>query len=117
MRRIYWVFILIFGTFIALELNFVPSEKAPFISTKTDAQVQHSGFLGLNNPISVEENFVVNDTMTWSLLGKIKYENKPHKDYTEEVLFTVLNDKPNAKNSISIATICLLRPYTTHSYS
>jgi hypothetical protein len=117
MRRIYWVFILIFGIFIALELNFVPSEKASFTSTKTDAQIQHSGFLGLNNPVSVEENFVVNDTMTWSLLGKIKYENKPHKDYPDGVMFPVINEQLKAKKGKKIVISGFIIPIDNETYA
>ncbi|MFA7444531.1 MAG: hypothetical protein WCY89_01160 [Flavobacteriaceae bacterium] len=120
MRRIYWVFILIFGLFITLELAFVPTKKAAFTSTKVthqaDSQIQHSGFLNLDN-FSSEENFVVNDTMTWSLLGKIKYENKPHKDYPDGVMFPVINDQLKGKKGKRIVISGFIIPIDNETYA
>ena len=124
MRRIYWVFILIFGIFIALELQFVPTQKTSFTSTKvkhqTDSQIQHSGFFGLNNAVSdgfEEKNLVVNDTMTWSLLGKIKYENKPHKDYPDGVMFPVINEQLKAKKGKKIVISGFIIPIDNETYA
>src|SRR5690554_773885 len=126
MRRIYWVFILIFGILIALELNFVPTKKVPFTPTNTEhqtnAQTQHSGFLSWESQNATSEVFTTNnllagDTLTWSLLGKIKYENKPHKDYPEGVMYPVINEQLKAKKGKKIVISGFIIPIDNESYA
>lgn len=124
MRKIYWIFILIFGIFISLELAFVPSKKTPFTSGKvehhTKSQLQHSGFLNFdraNSDFFAKEKSIVNDTMTWSLLGKIKFENKPHKDYPDGVMFPVINDQLKAKKGKRIVISGFIIPIDNETYA
>ncbi|RZJ72333.1 MAG: hypothetical protein EOO45_11115, partial [Flavobacterium sp.] len=48
------------------------------------------------------ENSIVSDTLSWKLLGQIKYVKKPSKDYPEGVMFPVVNTSLKAKNKKSI---------------
>lgn len=126
MRKIYLVFILIFGVFITLELSFTPGqkEKTPFARPNTThirpAEMQQSSLFSFEGVSFLDfsaGNIVTSDTLTWSLLGKINYENKPHKDYPEGVMYPVINQQLKGKKGKKITISGFIIPIDNTSYA
>jgi len=124
MRKIYLVFILIFAIFIGLELNFKPSqniENIPFSKTSSEHQtknVQQASFfdfdsLAYTNPT---QNTGA-EAITWGLLGKIKYNNKPHQDYPEGVMYPQVNAELKAKKGKKITISGFIIPIDNENYA
>ncbi|MFA5556379.1 MAG: hypothetical protein WCY06_02730 [Flavobacteriaceae bacterium] len=125
MRKIYLIFILIFAIFIGLELNFKPSksiENIPFSKTVTEHKtkdVQQASVFGLDTLVSndfyPEQNSP--ETITWSLLGKIKYENREHKDYPDGVMYPLVNEELKAKKGKKISISGFIIPIDNENYA
>lgn len=124
MRKIYLVFILIFAIFIGLELNFKPSqniENIPFSKTSSEHQtkdVQQASFLNFDslaytNPM---QNTGA-EAITWGLLGKIKYNNKPHQDYPDGVMYPQVNAELKAKKGKKITISGFIIPIDNENYA
>lgn len=60
---------------------------------------------------------IVNDTLTWKLLGQIKYIKKPSKDYPEGVMFPVINTTLKAKNKKPIVMSGFIIPIDNKNYA
>ena len=77
MRKIYIFFIIIFGVIIFLDSSFIPKIGVNQIDTKTvKPSLQTSSFM----PELIENDAVfmqVPDTLSWKLLGVIKFIKKP----------------------------------------
>src|SRR5690606_6613171 len=124
MRRIYFVFIGIFAVFIGLELSFKPSkdiENVPFSKPITEHRIndiQQASVFGLDTLFSdFEPEQSAAETITWSLLGKIKYENRPHKDYPEGVMYPIVNDELKATKGKKIAISGFIIPIDNENYA
>lgn len=124
MRRIYFVFIGIFAVFIGLELSFKPSkdiENVPFSKSITEHRIndiQQASVFGLDTLFSdFEPEQSAAETITWSLLGKIKYENRPHKDYPEGVMYPIVNDELKAKKGKKISISGFIIPIDNENYA
>ncbi len=124
MRRIYFVFIGIFAVFIGLELSFKPSkdiENVPFSKPITEHRIndiQQASVFGLDTLFSdFEPEQSAAETITWSLLGKIKYENRPHKDYPEGVMYPIVNDELKAKKGKKISISGFIIPIDNENYA
>ncbi|RZJ61314.1 MAG: hypothetical protein EOO45_23445 [Flavobacterium sp.] len=63
------------------------------------------------------ENSIVSDTLSWKLLGQIKYVKKPSKDYPEGVMFPVVNASLKAKNKKSIIMSGFIIPIDNKNYA
>jgi|SRR5690554_1598218 len=124
MRKTYLVFILIFAIFIGLELNFKPSqniENIPFSKTSSEHQtkdVQQASFLNFDslaytNPM---QNTGA-EAITWGLLGKIKYNNKPHQDYPDGVMYPQVNAELKAKKGKKITISGFIIPIDNENYA
>lgn len=126
MRKIYIVFILIFGVFITLELSFKPQvSKPPFSDWAnphvTSVKVQQASVLNFTD-FYAEDNksratTITTDELTWNLLGKISYVNKPHKDYPDGVMFPVINSELKAKKGKKITISGFIIPIDNTSYA
>jgi hypothetical protein len=116
MRKIYLYFIVFFAVFIIIDWYFVPSKKflknqAEDYSVVTndalDAVSYHQS-LALNpEPINFTEaptfdltesekkiflkKSVLSDTLSWKLLGLIKYVKRPHPEYEEGAMYPIIN--------------------------
>lgn len=66
---------------------------------------------------SADRTTVVNDTLTWKLLGQIKYVKKPSKDYPEGVMFPVVNPTLKAKNKKTIVMSGFIIPIDNKNYA
>lgn len=69
------------------------------------------------NPEKALNKAVVADTLSWKLLGQIKYVKKPSKDYPEGVMFPVINTTLKAKNNKPIVMSGFIIPIDNKSYA
>jgi len=83
-----------------------------------------SGFLltSLSTPsTSIRESKAVAapvaDTLTWKLLGQIKYIKKPSPDYPEGVMYPVINPTLKAKNKKQIVMSGFIIPIDNKNYA
>lgn len=122
MRKIYIVFILLFGIIIVLDSSL--EVNYPFSDTKSSNEipVQQAGFMpsfqSQNN--YVEEDLfsqVKPDTLSWKLLGVIKYIKKPDKDYPDGVMFPIINSELKAKSKKKIVMSGFIIPIDNVSYA
>lgn len=117
MRKIYFVFILIFGVLILLDSSFEPSKefiKSQQSSPKSNPQTASL----LPNLIPFKNSMMQSpDTLTWKLLGVIKYVNKPSKDYPDGVMFPIINSTLKAKSKKKIVMSGFIIPIDNVSYA
>ncbi|WP_321540255.1 hypothetical protein [Flavobacterium piscinae] len=102
MRKIYIVFILLFGVIIVLDSSL--EVNYPFTNTTSTEEIpiQKAGFI---SSIDTKVDFVEDDlftqvkpdTLSWKLLGIIKYIKKPDKDYPDGVMFPIINSELKSK--------------------
>ena len=59
----------------------------------------------------------VADTLTWKLLGQIKYIKKPSPDYPEGVMYPVINPTLKAKNKKQIVMSGFIIPIDNKNYA
>jgi len=121
MRKIYVVFIFIFAVFILLELNFKPSKKIeniPFSKTTEHKinDVQQASFLNFDSLPIIEQSTNA-EAITWSLLGKINYENRPHKDYPDGVMYPKVNQELKEKKGKKISISGFIIPIDNENYA
>lgn len=64
-----------------------------------------------------EKTFTYADTLTWKLLGQIKYLKKPSKDYPEGVMYPVINPTLKAKQGKPIVMTGFVIPIDNKSYA
>lgn len=60
---------------------------------------------------------VASDTLSWKLLGQIKYVKKPSPDYPEGVMFPVVNSTLKAKNKKQITMSGFIIPIDNKNYA
>jgi len=60
---------------------------------------------------------VVSDTLTWKLLGQIKYIKKGSNDYPEGVMYPVINPTLKAKNKKHITMSGFIIPIDNKNYA
>lgn len=73
-----------------------------------------------SDTVIVEKNkdaAVVSDTLSWKLLGQIKYIKKPSDDYPEGVMFPVVNTTLKAKNKKQIVMSGFIIPIDNKNYA
>jgi hypothetical protein len=118
MRKLYFVFIMIFGVMIALDATYTPTVVVEKESVVSEA-VQKAGFFPSVSftGLEAENAFVAPDTLNWKLLGVIKYVKKPSKDYPDGVMFPIINSTLKAKNKKTIAMSGFIVPIDNTSYA
>lgn len=107
MRKVYYIFIGIFLIMLVLELTFTPTQLtfAPQTENHGTQTAHLIPLTDLSNkekkvetmPIWEELEMNQPDTITWKMLGVIKYVKKPHPEYKEGVMFPVINATVKAK--------------------
>jgi len=115
MRKLYWIFIFIFAVFIAVEFltpvkvddNSLTMETMQAASIMSESVWTESSFVPQTKP----------DTLTWKLLGIIKYVKKPAKDYPEGVMFPIINSTLKEKSKKKIAISGFIIPIDNVSYA
>jgi len=70
-----------------------------------------------NTNRAAAENTVVADTLSWKLLGQIKYVKKPSPDYPEGVMFPIINPTLKAKNKKTIVMSGFIIPIDNKNYA
>lgn len=66
-------------------------------------------------PVAV--NTLVGDTLSWKLLGQIKYIKKPSADYPEGVMYPVVNPTLKGKNKKTIVMSGFIIPIDNKNYA
>lgn len=66
---------------------------------------------------AVVKNTAVSDTLSWKLLGQIKYVKKPSADYPEGVMFPIVNPTLKAKNKKTIVMSGFIIPIDNKNYA
>jgi hypothetical protein len=126
MRKIYYVFIGIFLILIVLELTFTPS-KTPFAPASETHSTQAANMVPVHdltpktnseaNSVWDEVNVSQADTITWKMLGVIKYVKKPHPEYKEGVMFPVINATVKAKGKKRVILSGFIIPVDPTTYA
>ncbi|HEX8268507.1 MAG TPA: hypothetical protein VF581_01330 [Flavobacterium sp.] len=65
---------------------------------------------------SVHSGRILSDTLTWKLLGDIKFVTKPHKDYGD-VKFPVVNSRLKAVNNRKVVMSGFIVPIDNTTYA
>ncbi len=121
--KIYVVFIFVFAVFILLEWNFKPSkniENLPFSKTTEHEikDIQQASFLDFDSLAYANTEQSTNaEVITWSLLGKINYENRPHKDYPDGVMYPKVNQELKTKKGKKITISGFIIPIDNENYA
>lgn len=71
----------------------------------------------VSKSIATVTNAVVADTLSWKLLGQIKYIKKASPDYPEGVMFPVVNPTLKAKNKKPIVMSGFIIPIDNKNYA
>jgi len=142
MRKIYLYFIAFFVIFIIIDWNFVPSTKfkknlaeeeyiAQDIQNK---EVAYHQSINLNDePIdfldkdiqkmsesdkaTLIQKSVLSDTLSWRLLGLIKYVNRPHPEYEDGAMYPIINAALKQKNGKEIVISGYAIPIDSKTYA
>jgi hypothetical protein len=133
MRKSYWFFIGFFTLMLLLELAFHPNEvlaSTDAVSIESVEQTSQAAMILLPNESSeleVSESVVSEtdemqtkpDTITWKMLGVIKYVKKPHAEYPEGVMFPIVSAqvKTFAKKRVIISGFIIPVDATTYALS
>ncbi|MEO4006395.1 hypothetical protein [Flavobacterium sp. CAU 1735] len=113
MRKKSIVVIALTALLLVLEYGYTP-EKAQN-NTPADTKMEKAGFVSFTN----SRNTIVtasSDTLTWKLLGDIKYVKKQHKTYGE-VMFPQVNAKLKLTNKKRIVMSGFIIPIDNKSYA
>lgn len=133
MRKSYWFFIGFIALMLILELAFHPNEVlASTDATSIESVEQTSQAAIITSPNELRE-FVDHepeataldevqtkpDTLTWKMLGVIKYVKKPHAEYPEGVMFPIVSAqvKSFAKKRVVISGFIIPVDATTYALS
>jgi len=121
MRKIYLVFIVIFAVIIGLELNLKTDTKIPFskVTNQTHStELQQASVLNFDSleALSLDQGSEA-EPLTWTQLGKIKYENKAHKDYPEGVMYPIVNAELKLKKGKKITISGFIIPIDNENYA
>lgn len=123
MRKKHLVSLLVFSTILFSVAYFSASNttKVAFSKPHTPhASVQKASLVNFEalvaNPIVVRPS-LSEDTMTWGMLGKIKYVTKPHKDYPDGVMYPIVNPELKAMKGKQITISGFIIPIDNVSYA
>lgn len=142
MRKVYLYFIAFFTVFIILDWHFIPSKTFIKKISQTDmnltdtvnAIAYHQAMVvDLDEPIdfvdedvvkmsaSEKEEFIeksmFSDTLTWRLLGLIKYVKKPHPEYEEGAMYPIINTALKQKSGKEIVMSGYVIPIDHKSFA
>lgn len=118
MRKSYLFFTLFFILFIILENNFIPKrviENDNFSKTSIQKASFVPNFQNIVYP--VEATQVKADTLSWKILGVIKYVKKPSTEYPEGIMYPVINTTLKAKNKKKIVMSGFIIPIDNTSFA
>ena len=114
MRNTYFGFILVFIVLVFLEARFVPNQgNSSSSKVGPENQLQSAMVLHVENPFQQAKP----DTLTWKVLGEIKYVKKPSKDYPDGVMFPIINSNLKLKGKKKIVMSGFIIPIDNVSYA
>ncbi|KOS06442.1 hypothetical protein AM493_10650 [Flavobacterium akiainvivens] len=99
MRKTFLIALVLLSGFLLASLGLPQTQYAP----KTTAHTLHTA--------------TVADTLTWKLLGQIKYVKKPSDDYPEGVMYPVVNTSLKGKQGKTIVMSGFIIPIDNKSYA
>lgn len=111
MRKSYILLAVLVGTLLLLEAFYNPKDKALKRST---GKLEQAGFVSFSNTTSLLQKNP--DTLTWKLLGDIKFVKKNDKTYGE-VMFPVVNTKLRLMNKRKVAMSGFIVPIDNKNYA
>ena len=139
MRKVYLYFIAFFVVFIIIDWNFIPSKKfirslseSPEVEVETNAIAYHQSLSNVEPIDFVNEDIVkmtdsekeellqksaLSDTLSWRLLGLIKYVNRPHLEYEEGAMYPVINAALKKKAGKQVVMSGYVIPIDNKSYA
>ena len=111
MRKNYIILAILITALLFLETFYNPKEK---VFGNSAVQLEKAGFALFSEPdyISVQHP----DTLTWKLLGDIKFVKKNDKTYGE-VMFPVVNTKLRLTNKRKVAMSGFIVPIDNKNYA
>jgi len=116
MRKIYLSFLLLFGILILLDSNIKPSNNLEEDLPKQNL-IQTASFVpsfSINDDVFVQGSL---DTLSWKVLGVIKFVKKPSNDYPDGVMFPIVNSTLKEKNKTKIVMSGFIIPIDNVSYA
>ena len=123
MRKTYLVAILIFSVILFMGWNLETSNKEKVAFAKphsTHTNLQTASLVNfeslVSNPFIVKSS-LSDDTLTWGMLGKIKYVTKPHKDYPDGVMYPIVDPQLKAIKGKQITISGFIIPIDNVSYA
>lgn len=111
MRKSYLLLAVLVGTLLLLEAFYNPKAKALKRST---SKLEQAGFISFSNATSLLQKNP--DTLTWKLLGDIKFVKKNDKTYGE-VMFPVVNTKLRLMNKRKVAMSGFIVPIDNKNFA
>ncbi|MDY0089794.1 MAG: hypothetical protein RBR78_05465 [Flavobacteriaceae bacterium] len=110
MRKIFWVFIATFTVLITLNITSKETQE-------NNVPLQQAGVF--TNSFGLSESFIQSkpDTLSWKLLGVIKYIKKPNKDFPEGVMYPIINSTLKEKNKKKIVMSGFIIPVDNVTYA
>lgn len=118
MRKSYLFFTLFFILFYVLDSNYIPQQNVGSTSV-TENNLQTAEFIpDFENYIYPSTTIQTKaDTLSWKLLGVIKYVKKPNEEYPEGVMFPIINSTLKAKSKKKIVMSGFIIPIDNTSYA
>jgi hypothetical protein len=125
MRKIYFGFVAIFAILIALDVYFSPDPHQVNTQLASENEISEPLQIASLLPsdaasLPSEEDIWQStkpDTLSWKLLGQIKFVQKPHPDYPEGVMFPVINSTLKTKGKKKIVMSGFIIPIDNTSYA
>ncbi len=111
MRKSYLLLAVLVGTLLLLEAFYNPKAKALKRST---SKLEQAGFISFSSATSLLQKNP--DTLTWKLLGDIKFVKKNDKTYGE-VMFPVVNTKLRLMNKRKVAMSGFIVPIDNKNFA
>ncbi|MGX7668013.1 hypothetical protein [Flavobacterium pedocola] len=111
MRKSYILLSILIVALLLMEAFYSPKEKT---LDENAFRFQQAGFVSFPNEVSFFQKHP--DTLTWKLLGDIKFVKKKHESYGE-VMFPVVNTKLRLTNKRKVAMSGFIVPIDNKNYA
>lgn len=110
MHKIFWAFVAAFTVLIILNITSKETQE-------NNVPLQQAGVF--TNSFGLSESFIQSkpDTLSWKLLGVIKYIKKPNKDFPEGVMYPIVNSTLKEKNKKKIVMSGFIIPVDNVTYA
>ena len=133
MRKSYWFFIGFIVLMLTLEFVFHPADvlAADMVTTSSNDHAAQASIITLpaaeqkleetqesiTEEIALEEVLTKPDTITWKMLGVIRYVKKPHSDYPEGVMFPIVSAQVKSFSKKRVVLSGFIIPVDAKTYA